>query len=78
MQSKPPWKRNKLPPMVNVMQIASGKYWRTRAVSHKPAFMGSCLTVSRMCLPFVKSKYVGPCVSCVILLLKELRVLKNH
>ena len=37
-----------------------------RGASHQPAFMGSCLTISHMCLPCWPSGRVRPCVPGVI------------
>ena len=52
--SEPPWAQNELPPMVNIMRVASAKSRNMKEASHQPTFMGSCLTISQMwqpCLP---------------------------
>ena len=41
----PPWEQNGLPPMANIMQIASAKSRSMRAASHQPGFIDSCLTI---------------------------------
>ena len=33
-----------------ILLIASAKSWSARRASHRPAFMGSCLTISHTCL----------------------------
>ena len=45
---EPTWEQNGLPPMVNIMKVASAKSRSMRGASHQPAFMGSCLTISHM------------------------------
>ena len=53
---EPPWKQNGLPPMVNIMLIASAKSRSVRGASHQPAFMSSCLTISHtFYLPYLPS-----------------------
>ena len=42
----PPWKQNRLPPMVNIMRVASAKSPSMRGASHHPTFMGHCWTIS--------------------------------
>ena len=60
---KPPWEQNGLPPMANIMQIASAKSRSMRGASHQPGFIGSCLTISHMCLPCLPGGgWVSPCV----------------
>ena len=39
-------KQNGLPPMVNVILIATAKWQSARGASHQPVFLGSCLTIS--------------------------------
>ena len=46
--SEPPWAQNELPPMVNIMRVASAKSRNMKEASHQPTFMGSCLTISQM------------------------------
>ena len=53
---EPPWKQNGLPPMVNIMQIVLAKSQSTTGASHQPDFMGSCLTISHMCLACLSSR----------------------
>ena len=36
---EPPWERNRLPPMANIMQIASTKSRSMRGASHQPGFI---------------------------------------
>ena len=56
MVREPPWKQNGLPPMVNIMLIASAKSRSVRGASHQPAFMSSCLTISHtFYLPYLPS-----------------------
>ena len=43
-----PWAQNGLPPMVNIMRVASAKSRNMKEASHQPTFMGSCLTISQM------------------------------
>ena len=50
MASEPPWEQNGLPPMVNIMQIASAKSRSVGGASHQPAFIGSCLAIGHICL----------------------------
>ena len=45
-----------------IMGMASAKFWSAKGVSHQPAFMGSCLTISHMCLP---SHVFASCISDV-------------
>ena len=45
MAREPPWKQNGLPPMVNIMWIASAESRSMRGASHQPIFMGYCLTI---------------------------------
>ena len=60
---EPPWEQNGLPPMVNIMRIASATSRCMRGASHQPAFMSSCLTFSEMCLSCLPSSIrVIPCV----------------
>ena len=42
--------------------IASGKSRSTRGASHQLAFRGSCLTIMRMCLPYLPNRLVSPCI----------------
>ena len=45
------------------MLIASAKSWVVGGASHQPAFMGSCLTISHMCLPCLPGGgLASPCV----------------
>ena len=48
---EPPWGQDGLPPMANIMQIASAKSRNMGGASHQPGFIGSCLTIRYMCLP---------------------------
>ena len=50
------------------MLIASAKSQSMRGASHQPVFMGSCLTISHMYLPFVPSRRVSPCVLCPLMI----------
>ena len=61
--------QNELTPMVNIMQILLAKCQSARAACHQPAFMGSCLTISHMCMSCVPSKWGSPCVLAVALVL---------
>ena len=45
------WGQDGLPPMANIMQIASAKSRNMGGASHQPGFIGSCLTIRHMCLP---------------------------
>ena len=45
-----------------MLNIASAKSRSVRGASHQPAFMGSCLTISHMCLPHLPSRWVSPCI----------------
>ena len=46
-----------------MMLIASAKSWSVRGASHQPAFMGSCLTISHICLPRLPGGgWANPCV----------------
>ena len=46
-----PWEQNGVPPIFNIMQIALAKCRSARGASHQTAFMGSCPTISHMCMP---------------------------
>ena len=46
--TEPPWQQNGLPPMINIMWVASAKYWGMRRASREPDFMGSWLIISHM------------------------------
>ena len=61
---EPPWKQNGLPPMANIMQIASAKSRGMGGASHQPGFIGGCLnTLVHMCLPCLPGRgWVSPCV----------------
>ena len=48
---EPPWKQDGLPPMVNIMWIASAESRNVRGASHQPIFMGDCLTICHTYLP---------------------------
>ena len=50
------------------MLIASAKSQSMRGASHQPVFMGSCLTIRYMYLPFVPSRRVSPCVLCPLMI----------
>ena len=52
----PPREKNGLPPMVNIMKIASAKSQSTRGAYHQPTFMGNSLTISETCLLFLRSR----------------------
>ena len=64
---EPSWEKNGLPPMANIMQIASAKSRSMRGASQQPDFIGSCLTISHMCLPVylvvdgLVLVFYGPC-----------------
>ena len=45
---------------LNVVLIASAKSRSARGASHQPVFMGSSLTISHTCLPFLLSGRVSP------------------
>ena len=47
---EPTWEQNGLTPMFNIMQIALAKCWSARGVSHEPAFMDSCPTITSHCV----------------------------
>ena len=49
-----PWEQNGLPPMVNIMWVASAKSQSVRGASHQPALMDSCLTINHMWKPCLK------------------------
>ena len=57
-----PLEQNGLTPMVSIVQIVLAKCRSARAASHQPAFMGSCLTISHMCMPGLPSKWISPCI----------------
>ena len=40
-------------PLSQIMRVALSKSRSERGVSHQPAFMGSCLTISHRCLPLL-------------------------
>ena len=52
--------KNGLPPMINVMLIASAKSLSARGASHHPAFMSGCLTISDTSLPCQPSERTLP------------------
>ena len=39
-----------------------------RGASHQSVFMGSCLTISHMCLSFLPSRRVSLCVLCPLMI----------
>ena len=45
---EPPWEQNGLPPMVNIMWVASARSRSVRRASHQPASMRNSLTISHM------------------------------
>ena len=51
-----------LPPMVNVMWIASAEFRSMSGASHQPIFMGDCLTIYHMYLPCLPSEWISLCV----------------
>ena len=51
-----PWEQNRLPPIFNIIQIASAKYRSARGASHQPAFMDSYLTINHACMPYLHSR----------------------
>ena len=55
----PPREKNRLPPMVNIMKIASAKSQSTRGACHQPTFMGNNLTISETCLLFIRSRWLN-------------------
>ena len=59
--------QNELTP--NIMQILLAKCQSARAACCQPAFMGSCLTISHMCMFCLTSWWGGPCVLAVALVL---------
>ena len=60
---EPPWKQDGLPPMVNIMWIASAESRSVRGASHQPIFMSDCLTICHMHLPCLPREWVSFCVS---------------
>ena len=50
------------------MLIASAKSQSMRGAFHQPVFMGSCLTISHTCLPFLPSGRVSPCLLCPLMI----------
>ena len=55
--------------MVNVILIAWAKFWSMRAGSFQSVFMGSCLAISRTCLPCLPSGRVSAtCVLCSLMI----------
>ena len=56
MVREPPWEQNGLPPIANIMWIASAKSRSTRGASHQPADMGSSMTISLTHLPYLPSR----------------------
>ena len=44
------------------MLLDSSKFGSSRSASHHSAFMGSCLTSSHPCFPYLPSGIVSPCV----------------
>ena len=44
------------------MLISSAKSRSARGAYHRPAVMGSCLTICHKCLPYLPSGKVSPCV----------------
>ena len=44
--------------MINAMLIALAKFCNESEASHQPAFIGSCLTISHICLPCLPSRRV--------------------
>ena len=52
--------KNGLPPMINVMLIASAKSLSARGAYHHPAFMSGCLTISDTSLPCQPSERTLP------------------
>ena len=52
-----------LPPMVNIMWVASAESRSVRGASHQPIFMGDCLTICHMYLPCLPREWVTFCVS---------------
>ena len=55
---EPPWKQDGLPPMVNIMWIASAESRSVRGASHQPIFMGDYLTIYQTCLPCLPREWV--------------------
>ena len=55
---EPPWEQNGLPPIVQIMRIASANSRSVRGPFHKPALMGSCLIISHPCLTCLPSRWV--------------------
>ena len=49
-------------------RLFTAKSWITRGQSHQPAFMGSCVTLSQMCLPCAPSRLVSLCVLCLLII----------
>ena len=60
---EPPCKQNGLPPMVNIMLIASAESWSVRGASHQPIFMGDWLTICHTYLPCWPREWISFCVS---------------
>ena len=57
-----PWEQNGLPPIVDIMRIASAKSRSARGASHQPALMSSAwLLVTRVCLAYLVDE-LSPCV----------------
>ena len=56
MAKELPEKQNRLPPMINVMLIASAKSGCAREPSQQPDSMSVCLTISHPCLPCLPSE----------------------
>ena len=50
-----------------MLYILSAKSQSARGASHQPVFMGSCMTISHMCLPCLSSRRISPCVLCPLL-----------
>ena len=55
-----PYMKNGLPPMINVMLIASAKSLSATGASHHPAFMSGSLTISHTYLPCLLSERTLP------------------
>ena len=61
--------QNELTRMVNIMQILLAKCQSARVACHQAAFIGSCLTISHMCMSCLPSRWGSPCVLAVALVL---------
>ena len=66
VRREPPWKQNRLPPIVSIMLIASSKSRNARGASHQPANQLTWAAAWLLVMPICPDYLVGEFSPCVL------------